>query len=132
MEKIYSRPRFNIPKFIFYKNKNNSKKRSILIIVFIAFLTLKIALDAVTPIYDRLCENKAISFVTIISNKKAAEIMKKHTYDELFCFEKDEKGNIKMIKANIVPINEITSDVALEIQQEIDSKEREDIEIALR
>lgn len=58
--------------------------------------------------------------------------MAKHTYDELFSIEKDESGNIKMIKSNVIPINEIISDVAVKIQEEIDDKGRDDIEIALR
>ena len=69
---------------------------------------------------------------TIIANNKATEVMAKHTYDELFSIEKDESGNIKMIKSNVIPINEIISDVAVKIQEEIDDKGRDDIEIALR
>ena len=63
---------------------------------------------------------------------KATEVMAKHTYDELFSIEKDESGNIKMIKSNVIPINEIISDVAVKIQEEIDDQGRDDIEIALR
>jgi len=37
-----------------------------------------------------------------------------------------------MIKSNVSPINEIISDVAIKIQNQIDEKGREDIEIALR
>ena len=135
MSKIYSRPRLKMPRFMLYKRKDNfkSKKRAnIVLILFIAFATLKIVLDAVLPIFDVLCENKAISMATIISNNKATEVMKNHSYDELFTIEKDEKGNITMVKANIVPINQITSDVAVKIQEEINKQGREDIEIALR
>lgn len=135
MSKIYSRPRLKIPRFVFYNNRNNrnSKKRmSLIIVVIIAFMTLKIVLDAVNPIYDSLCESKAISLVTVISNNKAAEVMKTHTYDELFSLEKDENGKINMIKANVMSINEITSDIAVKIQQEIDKQGRKNIEIALR
>lgn len=49
-----------------------------------------------------------------------------------FFYRKDESGNIKMIKSNVIPINEIISDVAVKIQEEIDDKGRDDIEIALR
>ena len=37
-----------------------------------------------------------------------------------------------MIKSNVIPINEIISDVAVKIQEEIDDQGRDDIEIALR
>ena len=135
MHKIYSRPRLKIPKIVIHmkNNKERSGKRAkILIIVFIAFMTLAFISSAVTPIFDTLCKNEAISMATIIANNKATEVMAKHTYDELFSIEKDESGNIKMIKSNVIPINEIISDVAVKIQEEIDDKGRDDIEIALR
>lgn len=135
MHKIYSRPRLKIPKLVIHKNKNNQKsekRAKILIILFIAFATLSFVLSVVTPIFDTLCTNEAISIATIISNNKATEVMEKHTYDELFSIEKDESGNIKMIKSNVITINEIISDIAVKIQEEIDKKGRDDIEIALR
>lgn len=135
MHKIYSRPRLRIPKLVVHikKNKEKSGKRAkLLMIVFIAFTTLLIILSVVSPIFDTLCTNEAISIATLISNNKATEVMGKHTYDELFSIEKDESGNIKMIKSNVIPINEIISDVAVEIQEEINKKGRDDIEIALR
>lgn len=135
MSKIYSRPRLKLPKIVFCRNSNRqtSKKRAtIVMIFFIAFATLKIILDAVTPIFDTLCENKAISMATNISNKKATEVMKEHTYNELYSIEKDEQGNIKMLNANVVPINQITSEIAVKIQNEINKEGRDDVEIALR
>lgn len=135
MHKIYSRPRLRIPKLVVHRNRNNKKsekRAKILIIVFIAFATLSFVLSVVTPIFDTLCTNEAISIATIISNNKATEVMEKHTYDELFSIEKDESGNIKMIKSNVITINEIISDIAVKIQEEIDKKGRDNIEIALR
>ena len=58
--------------------------------------------------------------------------MKKYTYEELFSVEKDSNNNINMIKSNIKCINEITSEIAIKIQNRIDETERENIEIALR
>lgn len=136
MSKIYSRPRIRIPK-IFISNvgdKNFRKKQKmvkIFIIFVIAFSTVKIVLDAILPIYDNLCKDKAKSLATIISNEQATVVMKEHEYDEMFTIEKDNDGNINMIKSNIGPINEIISDVAVKIQNEINSQEREDIKIAL-
>ena len=97
----------------------------------IAFSTVKIVLDAILPIFDTLCKDKAKSIATIISNEEATNVMKEHTYDELFTLEKDKDGNITMIKSNIIPINEIISDVAVKIQNTIDQRGRENIEIAL-
>ena len=140
MSKIYSRPRIKIPEILKtktkhkIKNKNFEKKQKIakiLIIMIIAFSTIKIVLDAILPIFDTLCKDKAKSIATIISNEQATIVMREHQYDELFVFEKDKEGNIIMIKSNIGPINEIISDVAVKIQNQIDEKGRDNIEIAI-
>ena len=97
----------------------------------IAFSTVKIVLDAISPIFEALCEDKAKSIATIISNNEATNVMKDHTYDELFTIEKDNDGNITMIKSNVIQMNEIISDVPNKIQEDIDKRGRENIEIAL-
>lgn len=129
MDKIYSRAKIKIPNGI-----NRKKKKTIVIftILIIAFSTIKIILDAISPIFDTLCENKAKSIATKISNEQATKVMEEHTYDELFSIEKDNNGNITMIKSNVIPINEIISDVAIKIQNEINNQGRENIQIALR
>lgn len=137
MYKIYSRPRIRMPKVIMQSRKRmqsekGRKMTTMLVILIIAFSTVKLILDAVLPIFDTLCENRAKSIATMISNEQATNVMKQHTYDELFTIEKDKNGNISMIKSNVIPINEIISDVANKIQEEIDNRGRENIEIALR
>lgn len=136
MPKIYSRPRIQIPKALIGTGKklNSKKGRKLIKIVFIlsiAFATVKVVLDAVLPIFDTLCENKAKSIATMISNEQATIVMREHSYDELFTIDKDSSGNISMIRANVVPINEIISDVANKIQEKIDQEGRDDLEIAL-
>ena len=134
MHKIYSRPRIRIPKVIIEKRQNNNLRKviKIFVILIIAFSTVRLILDSVLPIFDSLCENRASSIATIVSNEQATNVMKEHSYDELFTIEKDNDGNIKMIKSNIIAINEIISDVANKIQIELDNTGKEDIEIALR
>ena len=136
MHKIYSRPRIRIPKVLLQTgNKLHSEKARkitiIMIILIIAFSTVKLILDAVLPIFDTLCENRAKSIATIVSNEQATIVMREHSYDELFTIEKDNNGNITMLKSNVLPINEIISDVANKIQEELNKKGRENIEIGL-
>ena len=136
MHKIYSRPRIRIPKVLIngevLNNPKNKKIAKIIIILIIAFSTVKIVLDAVYPIFDTLCEAKAKSIATIVSNEQATNVMKEHSYDELFTLEKDNNNNITMVKSNVLAINEIISDVAVKIQEDIDNRGRENIEIAIR
>lgn len=130
MSKIYSRPRIRIPKMKISKEKAN-KIMTIIMVITIAFSVVKLGLDAVLPMFDTLCENRAKSIATMVSNEQATNVMKKYTYDELFSIEKDANGNIAMIKSNIIPINEIISDVANKIQENMNNRGKEDIEIAL-
>ena len=134
--KIYSRPRIKFPKIFFANGGDKSLKRKqkitkIFIIMVIAFSTVKIVLDAISPIFNALCEDKAKSIATKISNNEATNVMKDHTYDELFTIEKDNDGNITMIKSNVIPINEIISDVAVKIQNLINERGKENIKIAI-
>lgn len=137
MYKIYSRPRIRIPKVIAkntrnFKSPKTKKMLTIFFVLLIAFSVVKLVIDAVYPIFDTLCENRAKSIATVVSNEQATLVMKEHSYDEMFTIEKDSNNNITMIQSNVITINEIISDVAVRIQEEIDNKGREDIEIALR
>lgn len=134
-QKIYSRYRIRLPKINNNRFVNNYNKKGkffrVFVILFIAFFGCKFILDIIFPIFDELCENKAKSVATIIANEQATEVMKKYQYEDLFDIEKDSQGNVSMIKANVISINEISSDVANRIQDTINSREREKIEIAL-
>lgn len=137
MSKIYSRFRIKIPKIFVtdIRDRNFSKKQKVIkvfIMMVIAFSTVKLVLDAILPVFDSLCSDKAKSIATIISNEQATVVMREYKYEELFSLERDNDGNILMIKSNISAINEIISDVAVKIQNEIDNKGKDNIEIAMR
>ncbi len=129
MYKIYSRHRIRWPKKL--NSKKGKRMLKVIIILMIAFTVAKIILNSILPVFDKLCEEKAMSIATIISNNKATEVMSEHTYDELFTIEKDNNGNITMIKSNVIPINEIISDVAVRIQEELEKREDDIIQIPL-
>ena len=42
-------------------------------------ISVKIMLDAVSPIFDTLCENEAKSLATLIVNEQARNIMNEHS-----------------------------------------------------
>ena len=136
MEKIYSRRKF-ILKPLNFKSKNNKtyklKKKLIrfLLIIFISICSFKTCLDYIQPVYETLCNEKAKSVATIITNQQSTIFMNKYKYDELFSIEKDDNGNINLIKANVTPINNMISDLTENIQHEFDNVEVETIEITL-
>lgn len=140
MDKIYSRKRIRIPKIILYgnghknENKNIEKIRKIskiIIIVLIAITTMVRCMKSIEPIFDTVCKKEAKSIATQISNNKATQVMKKYEYEDLVNIVKDENGNVTMVKSNVIPINKIISDVAIEIQTELDDIGSKDIGIKL-
>ena len=136
MDKIYSRPRIKFAKI--KKQKNNlqfeKKKKifgNIFIIGLIALITAKTIIDALTPIIDMNCSNIAKSIATKISNEQATNVMSKYKYDDLCTISKDVNGNISMISANVIPINEIISEITIRIQDELNKKENDSFKIKL-
>lgn len=57
--------------------------------------------------------------------------MANYKYQDLCSIEKDENGNIRMIKSNIIPVNEITSDIAVKIQDELNKTQDGEVFIRL-
>lgn len=143
MDKIYSRNRMTFPKKIPRRNgffsksnlpENNRKKRKIITIVavlIIAFMVAKIGLEAIYPIFETQCETRAMAIATMVSNEQATAVMANYRYQDLCSITKDEKGNITMIKSNIIPINEIISDVAVRIQRKLDQEDTASFSIRL-
>lgn len=140
MDKIYSRKRIIFPKFNFsklnnnYSNKKDNKKGAlfkIIIILIIEIIVARNIVNAINPIIKRQCSNQAKSIATIICNEQATNVMENYKYEDLAVTIKDDNGKIQMIKLNIIPVNEIISDVALKIQKELNNVESADFGIRL-
>lgn len=132
MSKIYSRKRFILkPKFT--SKPVLIKKRTLKIVITISALTLiyNMILNYISPVFETMCEEKVKSIATIISNQQSTIIMNKYQYEELYTIEKDEAGNIVIIKSNVVPINNLISDLTENIQNEFNKLEKTQINIPL-
>lgn len=136
MDKIYSRKRIDIKKISNYFNKEQkdreySKLLSITIIFVIAIITANMMVKAINPIINKQCEVVAKSIATKISNEQATNVMKNYKYEDLCSITKDINGNITLISANVIPVNEIISDVAIKIQDELNNTENSKFYIRL-
>lgn len=132
MDKIYSRRRFLIkPLFRNHKYPQSKKKKiiKIFIIFFVIILIYKLILSYIEPIFASMCEEKAKAIATIISNEQSTIMMNKYKYEDLFTIEKDEKGNVVIIKSNVVSMNNLISDLTGNIQNEFDNVEKTKIKI---
>ena len=132
--KIYSRPRLILGRFkkshkSFKIRKKIKMTTQIFTVFFIAIMTCFSIWNFINPIFENLCEDKAKSVATIITNEETTNVIKKYNYDTFFTIEKDKKGNIKMINANVLNINKVTSDVAICIQKRLDEEQKNNIYI---
>lgn len=126
MDKIYSRKRLN-----FNVDNKINKIFKIIVIITISIITASITIKSIIPIMDRQCKNIAKSIATKISNEQATLVMSKYNYSDICNIEKDSNGNITMISANVITINEIISDIPIKIQQEFDKTENSEFNIKL-
>lgn len=132
--KIYSRPRLNLA---FLKNtpKSHKSRRKIkntmpvVSIFLVAIITCFSIWNFVNPIFETLCKDKAKSVATMITNEETTKIIEKYNYDTFFTIQKDEKGSIQIINANVLRINQVTSDIAVAIQKALDNNEKNKIYI---
>ena len=76
--------------------------------------------NSLRPTITVLAETKAIELANRSINKAVGEIVKdKIDYSDLIYTKLDSKGKISMIQSNTILMNQIASDVALEIQNEL-------------
>lgn len=57
--------------------------------------------------------------------------MSKYKYEDLVNHTKDKDGYVTMVNSNMIVVNEIISDVAIKIQEELDKTEESEIYIYL-
>lgn len=136
ISKIYSRRRFiikpiNIRKIPNNKPKTSGKRLKILFCIGIVITIYILIVSRIGPVFEALCEEEVKSIATIISNQESTKIMNKYQYEELYTIEKDEDGNIVIIKSNVVPINNMISDLAEAIQNRFNENEKTEINIPI-
>lgn len=107
------------------------KTLKLLLVVVIAVIMYQIILSYIEPVFETLCEDKVKSIATIISNQESTKIMNKYQYEELYAIEKDEAGNVVIIRSNVVPINNMISDLTEAIQNRFNEIENTQIEISI-
>ena len=131
MDSIYSRKRIKIPKVKgFYTNNKNAKKYfSIFIIILIAIITFYSLYKSITPIFEELCIEKARAIGTYIMNDASNIILDNTDYKNIVTIEKD--GENRVLKTDVVVINKIASDIALEAEKQFKELKNEKIQIPI-
>lgn len=126
--KIYSRKRF---KFFNKKIENKYKKLIFLMIIIIVIFLIGIFIwESIKPVFEVLCEDKAKGIATKITNQETSKVLTKYNYNAFFTIEKDNNGDVQMITANVLQINQVTSDIALDIQESLENESNNRLYIA--
>ncbi len=123
MYKIYSRKRFLI------KSKFQNPIIKIILVVLIVIAICELILNKLEPVFESLCREEAKTMAILITNQQSTIVMNNYQYEELYTIEKDSSGTISVIKANVIPINNLMSDVAEKVQQEFKNMGKEYIKI---
>jgi len=136
MDKIYKRKRIDTKKITNYFNKKRNNKKYnrmlyITVVFIIAIITASMTIKSINPIINTQCEVIAKSIATKISNEQATIVMSKYKYEDLCSITKDVNGNITLISANVIPVNEIISDIAIKIQDGLNNTDNSKFYIRL-
>ena len=131
MDSIYSRRRIKLPKIEGFNqdNKNAKKFFSIFIIILITVITFYSIYKSINPIFEELCIEKARQIGTYIMNDASNRILDNTDYKNIVQIEKDGENNI--LKTDVVTINKIASDIALEAERQFKELQNEYITIPL-
>ena len=131
MDVIYSRKRIKMPKMD-DKHKNRLQKViRIAIILIIAIFTCTYTIQSIEPILNTICKSEAKAIATKISNVRATEVMSNYSYSDIVKIARDNDQNIKSVELDIIKVNEIVSDVALKIQEDLDDIGSQELGIAM-
>lgn len=129
MDKIFSRKRIKFPNL---ERKDKIKTRKTIktgIIFIIAVFVATSAYNAIKPVIEKLCSDKAKAIATEVSNEQASIAMEKYEYDDLVTIHKDNENNINLIETNIKVVNKIISDIANNVQKELNNSEEDEFSI---
>lgn len=117
--------------------KNKEPKKVIKKIIKFIFIVIiggygfKISFDYLEPIYESLCNEKVKVIATLVTNEQSTIVMNDYKYEDLYTVENDSDGNITVIRANVVPINNMVSDLAEKVQKEFEKIPSEKIYMTL-
>ena len=115
------------------KEKNKSKIQIIKLIItlIIILLLVQMMIRYMEPVFEEMCNEKIKTLAILITNQQSTIVMNKYQYDELYTVERDTNGNIKIIRSNVVPINNMISDLTKNIQKEFEKIGKQKIIIPL-
>lgn len=96
------------------------KYRAILITISITILIFIYCINAINPVFLNIIQNKAYNIAVKVSNNAIHQKLKDVNYSDLVIIEKDNLGNITMVAANSYAINQVSTDISMIIQRQLE------------
>lgn len=119
-----------------YEKLNIKKKRwklKIVLLFLLFFVFIVLGFEGITvmirPSLIALCNVKSRSLANTISGKAVQDVMKNIGYLDLVTLDRDENGSILALRANVIEMNRISSEISTLIQDKY--SELEDIYIKI-
>ncbi|MEZ4357048.1 MAG: sporulation protein YunB [Eubacteriales bacterium] len=107
-------------------------KKIIITLILISVIVLLYIIDAsVKPGIFALTETKLKSLAVNAMNESIKDITKDLEYSDFINIEKDNEGQINLILANSVKMNEVSSSIALDTQQRIEELGTQGIDLPI-
>lgn len=108
--------------------------------IFIWILVIILIFDLLIYSVDKIISPSVVSYAdmeikrevtTIVNQKVLEEYSKEFNYDKIITVEKDDDGNITMLRADTLKMNRIACDVALETQKELKNASKIKVSVPL-
>lgn len=96
------------------------KYRLFFITLFITVIVCIYCVNAINPVFLSIIQNKAYNIAVKASNNAIYQKLKDVNYSDLVILEKDDTGKITMIAANSYAINQISTDISMLIQRQLE------------
>lgn len=103
------------------KWKQHSQRRKIILWIILLVGCVMMTWDGITnairPTLIALCKVKSQGLATSIAGKVVQEVMGGLGYLDLITLDRDEKGNILALRANVIEMNKLSSEINNRIQE---------------
>ena len=101
----------------------------ILIVVFsLIIITIELTLQ---PVLHKICQSRITAMLTKMINQSVNQETEDITYSDLIMIKTNQQGQIILMQPNLQLINQLSSDITLQLQQFLDQRNKQLIKIPL-
>ena len=117
-----------------WTRRSPHRRRGIIFFIMAFAVALVFVLDAqITPLIRTAVESQAQRLSVEAINQAVGEVLREHqvTYQNIMRIEKDDSGNIVSMDTDVVALNELKTEINLQIQEKLKSYEKQEFSIPI-